>query len=140
MSDVLCTSLHAVDMGKVKEGDTVCIWGLGPIGLCAARWCQVRGAKRVIGIDMIPERLKLAENALGIEIIDRSSIKTDAVSSRFKELVPGGVDCSIEAAGFRYDMSIFHKFQRAVALDRHARNPSGMLESHAPIWSCFHHW
>lgn len=117
MSDVLCTSLHAVDMGEVKEGDTVCIWGLGPIGLCAARWCQVRGAKRVIGIDMVPERLKIAETALGIEIIDRSSIATDAVSSRLKELVPEGVDCSIEAAGFRYDMSFFHKLQRAVALE-----------------------
>jgi len=117
MSDVLCTSLHAVEMGEVKEGDTVCIWGLGPIGLCAARWCQIRGAARVIGIDMVPERLQLAEKALGIEVLDRNMLTTEAVTSRLHELVPGGVDCSIEAAGFRFDMSFFHKMQRAVALE-----------------------
>jgi len=47
LSDVLCTSLHAVDMGEVTEGDTVVIWGLGPIGLYAAKWAQLRGARRV---------------------------------------------------------------------------------------------
>lgn len=39
MSDVLCTSLHSVVMGEVQEGSTVAIWGLGPIGLMAVRWC-----------------------------------------------------------------------------------------------------
>ena len=39
MSDVLCTALHSVVMAEVQEGSTVAIWGLGPIGLMAVRWC-----------------------------------------------------------------------------------------------------
>ncbi|POM61298.1 alcohol dehydrogenase, partial [Phytophthora palmivora] len=39
------TALHAVEMANVKEGDCVVIWGLGPIGLQAAHWCKLRGAK-----------------------------------------------------------------------------------------------
>lgn len=117
LSDVLCTSLHAVDMGDVKEGDTVCIWGLGPIGLCAAKWCQVRGAKRIVGIDMVPERLALAERALGIEAIDRSVLTSATLLDRLLEMQPGGFDVTIEAAGYRYDMSLFHKVQRATGLE-----------------------
>ncbi len=58
ISDVLSTSLHAAELGEVKEGDVVCIWGLGPIGLNTVRWCQLKGAKRVIGIDLVKARLK----------------------------------------------------------------------------------
>jgi threonine dehydrogenase-like Zn-dependent dehydrogenase len=60
MSDVLCTSLHSVVLGEVNEGSTVAIWGLGPIGPCAARWCQINGAKKFIGIDKVKDRLALA--------------------------------------------------------------------------------
>jgi threonine dehydrogenase-like Zn-dependent dehydrogenase len=117
LSDVLCTSLHAVDMGDVKEGSYVCIWGLGPIGLCAARWCQIRGARRIMGIDMVPERLQIAEKVLGIEVVDRSLLTSETLTNRLLELQPEGFDVTIEAAGFRYDMSLFHKIQRAMALE-----------------------
>lgn len=117
LSDVLCTSLHAVDMGEVKEGDVVCIWGLGPIGLNAARWCQIRGAKRVIGIDLVPERLALAKNKLKIEVVDRVGLSSSDVVEILLGLIPGGADCCIEAVGFRFDMSLLHKAQRAIGLE-----------------------
>lgn len=50
LSDVLPTSYHCVHDTGVTDGDTVAIWGLGPIGLAAARWCQLKGAKRIIGL------------------------------------------------------------------------------------------
>jgi threonine dehydrogenase-like Zn-dependent dehydrogenase len=117
MSDVLVTSLHAVDMAEVKEGETVAIWGLGPIGLCAARWAQIRGASRVIGIDVVPERLALAKNSLGIEVIDRTNMSSQEFTNHFLSMVPDGVDAAIEAAGFRYAMSRVHKVARAVGLE-----------------------
>ena len=42
LSDVLCTAYHNVVDTGVKEGDVVGIWGLGPIGLCAAKWAKIK--------------------------------------------------------------------------------------------------
>jgi threonine dehydrogenase-like Zn-dependent dehydrogenase len=117
MSDVACTSYHAVDMGEVKDGDTVVIWGLGPIGLCAARWAQIRGARRVIGIDMVKERLNLAQQHLRIEVIDRSTVSSSELVETLNSMLPGGADCCIEAVGFRFPVSIMHTIQRAVGLE-----------------------
>lgn len=117
ISDVLCTSLHAAEMGEVKAGDTVAIWGLGPIGLCAARWCQIKGASRVVGIDMVPERLALARTALGIEIMDRTGLTSQQFCDRLQASEPKGFDVCIEAVGFRFAMSTKHKVMRTVGLE-----------------------
>jgi len=42
LSDVLCTSWHANEMGNVEAGQTVCVWGLGPIGLMTLAWYVMR--------------------------------------------------------------------------------------------------
>ena len=73
---------------------TVVAQGLGPIGMCAAKWAQLKGASRVIGIDKVPERLAFARDKLGIETIDFTE-HTDVVK-RFQELVPGGLDVAID--------------------------------------------
>jgi len=124
LSDVLCTSLHAVDMGEVKEGDTVIIWGLGPIGLYAAKWAQLRGARRVIGIDLVPERLALAKTAFGVEVLNRAKLSSKDVTDRLHELVPGGADVVIEAVGFRMTSSTLHKIEKAIGLET---DPSDIL-------------
>jgi threonine dehydrogenase-like Zn-dependent dehydrogenase len=56
-------------LAEVKEGCSVAIWGLGPIGLLTARWCQLKKAKTIIGIDHVPERLELGKK-LGIRVIN----------------------------------------------------------------------
>lgn len=70
LSDIIPTSYHGCEIGNVKKGSVVAIWGLGPIGLLEARWCQILGAKRIIGIDCVPERLDIAQKYLGIETIN----------------------------------------------------------------------
>ena len=70
LSDIVPTAYHGCDIGNVKKGSVVAIWGLGPIGLLEARWCQILGAKRIIGIDCVPERLEIASKQLGIETIN----------------------------------------------------------------------
>eukprot|EP01119_Soliformovum_irregulare_P003821 TRINITY_DN14878_c0_g1_i1.p1 TRINITY_DN14878_c0_g1~~TRINITY_DN14878_c0_g1_i1.p1 ORF type:complete len:419 (-),score=88.46 TRINITY_DN14878_c0_g1_i1:35-1291(-) len=116
LSDVVPTAYHGTELAKVKEGSTVAIWGLGPIGLMAARWCQIRKASRIIGIECVPERIELARKHLGpsVEIVDFSK---DNTIQKVLELVPGGVDCAIECAGFEYATSLIHKVERALMLE-----------------------
>jgi len=114
LSDVVCTAYHSTELCNVQDGDVVGIWGLGPIGLLAARWCQIKGAKRVIGIDSVESRLDVALTELGIEIIDFS--KND-VCQLLSKMAPGGLDCAIDAAGFRYTTSTTHKIERALNLE-----------------------
>jgi len=114
LSDVLCTSFWANEMGNVGEGDIVAIWGLGPIGLLSAMWAIQRGAKQVIGIDYVHERLEIAERELGIETIDFK--KQDPVKT-LAEKFPHGVDVGIDAAGFRFSKSYKHKIERMTFLE-----------------------
>jgi len=115
LSDTFCTGLHATELGEVKQGDTVAIWGLGPIGLMTATWSKFKGAARVIGIDAVPERLELARSKLGVETIDFS--KVDPVKAIQEMCSPLGPDVCIDCCGFRYDKTLLHKFQRAVRLE-----------------------
>ncbi|PPR05789.1 hypothetical protein CVT24_006844 [Panaeolus cyanescens] len=118
LSDVIPTSYHAVKCADVQKGSTVAIWGLGPIGLNAAQWAKLEGASLVIGIDIVDNRLELARSKLGIEVIDP---RTTDVLERIHELTAGtGVDCSIDAAGFRYTQSLIQKAQRAIGLETDA--------------------
>ena len=82
----------------MTEGDTVGIWGLGPIGLAAARWCQLKGAKRIIGIDAVPFRLNRAKEMLGIEVINFKEVSD--IPKKIHEMVPGGLDRALDCGTF----------------------------------------
>ena len=115
LSDVLPTSYHCVVDTGVQEGDTVGVWGLGPIGLCAVKWAQLKGAKRVIGIDTVPERLAIAKNVLGIEVIDFNVDKD--VSKKVYEMVPRGFDVSLDCGTFHEPKGMLHKVLKATMLE-----------------------
>jgi threonine dehydrogenase-like Zn-dependent dehydrogenase len=114
LSDIIPTSYHGAEMGGVKQGSTVAIWGLGPVGLLCARWCQLRGAARIVGIDRVEERLRVANTVLGIETIDFG--KQDVVKT-IQTMFPEGVDVGIECAGFDYAKTLTHKLEMAVGLE-----------------------
>jgi len=113
LSDVIPTSYHGTELADVQEGSTVGIWGLGPIGLMTARWCQIKNAGRIIGIDCIPERLEKARE-LGIETID---FKKQDVVKTIMGLIPSGLDCTIECAGFEGAKTLLHKVEMALRLE-----------------------
>jgi threonine dehydrogenase-like Zn-dependent dehydrogenase len=115
LSDIVPTSYHSVVCAEVGRGKSVAIWGLGPIGLLAAQWSKLAGARRVVGIDAVPERLAFARQRLGIDVIDITQRK-DVVAALY-ELEPDGVDCAIDAAAFRYTKGLLHTVQRAVGLE-----------------------
>ena len=95
--DIMSTGFSGAENARIRIGDTVAVFALGPIGLCAALGARLMGATTVIGIDTIPERLALADS-LGVDYtIDYQT--RDPVKS-ILELTDGrGVDASIEALG-----------------------------------------
>jgi len=114
LSDIACTGWHANELSEVSQGDTVAIWGCGPVGLMAAAWAKFRGAERVISIDKIPYRLQVAQKCLGVEVINAS--ESDVLKT-LHALIPGGPDVCIEAAGFRYAQGVLHSAQRTLRLE-----------------------
>jgi threonine dehydrogenase-like Zn-dependent dehydrogenase len=100
LSDVLPTAWQAVAYAEVPKGGSVAVLGLGPIGDMACRIAQVRGAGRVFGVDLVPERLRRAK-ARGVETFDLRSFDDE------KELVEAirdqtdgrGPDAVIDAVG-----------------------------------------
>ncbi|WP_132294332.1 alcohol dehydrogenase catalytic domain-containing protein [Kribbella sp. VKM Ac-2568] len=94
LSDVLPTAWQAVEYAAVPDGGTLAVIGLGPIGDMAARIGLHRGY-RVIGIELVPERLKRAQER-GVEILEYS----DQVAEQVRELTDGrGADSVIDAVG-----------------------------------------
>ncbi|HEX6883345.1 MAG TPA: alcohol dehydrogenase catalytic domain-containing protein [Planctomycetota bacterium] len=66
--DVLSTGFHAADAGDVQPGDVVAVLGCGPVGLCALLGARERGARAVLAIDGVAERLELAERFGGTPV------------------------------------------------------------------------
>jgi threonine dehydrogenase-like Zn-dependent dehydrogenase len=97
LSDILATAWQAARYADTPQGGTVAVMGLGPVGQLAARCARVQGAGRVIGVDLVPERLALAQRH-GVETVDLREV--DDVAERLIELTDGrGPDCVIEAVG-----------------------------------------
>lgn len=91
--------------------------GLGPVGLCAAKWALIKGASRVIGVDKVSYRLAQAEE-MGVTTVDFVIYKD--VAKRIKELVPDGLDVAIDAATFHEPKTVIHKISRALSLETDA--------------------
>lgn len=96
VGDVLSTGYHAAYEGHIKTGDTVAIFGCGPIGLGALVSAWQFGPRRIFSVDQLENRLSVAED-YGAIVID--SRQTDVVE-RIRELTDGeGADVVIEAIG-----------------------------------------
>lgn len=115
LSDVLPTAWQAVDYANVPKGGSVAVVGLGPIGEMSARIALHRGAGKVIGIDIVPERLARAKSR-GIEVIDASKMKDEEVVEAVKAATDGrGTDASIDAVGMEAHGSPFGAFTQTVS-------------------------
>ncbi len=96
LSDIFPTGYMAADLCDIQPGDTIAIWGCGPVGQFAIRSALLLGAGRVIAIDTVPERLALAR-AGGAETLD---FMQDTIYDRLQEMTSGrGPDACIDAVG-----------------------------------------
>ncbi|HUB33612.1 MAG TPA: zinc-dependent alcohol dehydrogenase [Bryobacteraceae bacterium] len=96
LSDIFPTGYMAAENCNIQPGDTVAVWGCGPVGQFAIRSAYMLGAARVIALDHIQSRLDMAKRG-GAEAIDFSDIDT---VEKLKELTGGrGPDACIDAVG-----------------------------------------
>ncbi|ANZ41618.1 glutathione-dependent formaldehyde dehydrogenase [Lentzea guizhouensis] len=96
-SDSVPTGWMGADLGGVKQGDVVAVWGCGAVGQMAARAAQLLGAERVLVIDRFDYRLRQAELAFGVETINYAET---SVGDALLEATGGrGPDVCIEAVG-----------------------------------------
>ena len=100
LSDIFPTGYMAAEFCNIQSGDTIAIWGCGPVGQMAIRSAFLLGAERVLAIDTVPERLALAR-AGGAETLD--FLKED-IYDRIQSLTQGrGADACIDAVGTEPD-------------------------------------
>ncbi len=99
LSDIFPTGYMAAENAEIEPGDTVAIWGCGPVGQFAIQSAWMFGAGRVIAIDRVPERLRMAEEKGKAEVINFE--KTEgSVYDRLQEMTKGrGPDRCIDAVG-----------------------------------------
>jgi threonine dehydrogenase-like Zn-dependent dehydrogenase len=115
LSDVLPTAWQAVVYADVPAGGSVAVFGLGPIGQMCCRIARLRGAERVIGIDLVPERLELARR-YDVETVHVEEVED--VPERVRELTDGrGPDAVIDAVGMEaHGAPVAELMQKATAL------------------------
>ncbi|NJR51214.1 MAG: glutathione-dependent formaldehyde dehydrogenase [Leptolyngbyaceae cyanobacterium CSU_1_3] len=97
LTDIFPTGYMAAENCNIKPGDTVAVWGCGPVGQFAIKSAYLLGAERVIAIDRVPERLKMAKEQSGAEVINYEEIDP---GEALKEMTGGrGPDSCIDAVG-----------------------------------------
>jgi threonine dehydrogenase-like Zn-dependent dehydrogenase len=96
ISDIFPTGYFGADLAEVREGDTVAVFGAGPVGVFAVLSARLLGAGRILAVDQHPDRLEMARRA-GAETIDFS---TEDPIDAIRELTGGiGPDRAIDAVG-----------------------------------------
>ena len=125
LTDIFPTGYHGTEMAEVKPGETVAVFGAGPVGIMAAYSAMIRGASVVYVVDKVPERLKLAEQ-IGAVPIDYS--QGDPADQIWEMRGGDGVQKSVEAVGYQAHDNEGQE-HHAMALEGciKATNPAGKI-------------
>jgi len=112
LSDIFPTGYFGAVNCDIEPGDTVAIWGCGPVAQFAIRSCFMLGAERVIAIDRFPYRLRMAEEG-GAETINYEEV--DSVVDTLKEMTANvGPDACMDAVGMEaHDNNLLYFVDRA---------------------------
>jgi threonine dehydrogenase-like Zn-dependent dehydrogenase len=118
LSDIFPTGYMAAENCSIKHGDTIAVWGCGPVGQFAIRSAYLLGAERVIALDAVPARLQMARDG-GAETLDYREI--DVVET-LKEMTGGnGPDACIDAVGMEahgtWATEIYDRAKQAAMLE-----------------------
>src|SRR4051794_11930673 len=134
LSDILPTGYMGAQMCGIKPGDTIAVWGCGPVGQFAIVSAYLLGAEKVIAIDRHPYRLQMAREKAGAITIDYEEV--DSVPDVLRDLTGGrGPDHCIDAVGLEgHTHGIAYLHDRAKQLMRtHPDRPIALREA---ILSC----
>src|SRR5258708_37257735 len=96
LADIFPTGYHGCELAQVSPGETVAVYGAGPVGLMAAYSALLRGAARVFVVDRLPERLQMAEEIGATPINFRQASPADQIKD---QLGGEGADKGVDAVG-----------------------------------------
>ena len=112
LTDILPTGYTAIDWAELQGGETVAVFGCGPVGLMAMKCAWLRGAKRVIGIDIEPYRLATANRTANAEILNAA--ENDPVEA-IRDLTEGrGADVCVDAVGMEANRNLLDKLSNII--------------------------
>ena len=119
LTDIFPTGYMAAENCHIKPGDTVAIWGCGPVGQFAIKSAYMLGAERVIAFDRVPERLQMAKQQGKAAVLNYEEVD---VGEALKEMTGGrGPDACIDAVGMEAHgtdaMAFYDKAKQAVRLE-----------------------
>lgn len=120
LSDIFPTGYMGAEMCDIQRGDTVAVWGCGPVGQFAIAGAKMLGAERIVAIDRIPERLTMATSKAGAT--DVINYELQDVRDTLRELTGGvGPDACIDAVGTEAHMPgawyAYDRFKQAAMLE-----------------------
>ncbi|GEN11747.1 Threonine dehydrogenase [Myxococcus fulvus] len=108
LGDILPTGYMGAEMGEIKGGETVVVFGAGPVGLFAMRSAWLMGAGRVVAVDCVQYRLDFAERFAKVETVNFQEVGD--VVAYLKEMFEGrGPDVCIDAVGMEAEGSTTHR-------------------------------
>jgi threonine dehydrogenase-like Zn-dependent dehydrogenase len=124
LSDIFPTGYMAAEMCDIKPGDTIAVWGCGPVGQFAMKSAYLLGAERVIGIDRFPERLRMAREKAGADTVNYEEVD---IQDALRDMTAGrGPDACIDAVGMEaHGPSLMYAYDRV--------KQAMMLETGRPI-------
>lgn len=118
LTDIFPTGYTGIDWGNVQGGESVAIFGAGPVGIMAAKSAWLRGAETVIIIDTLSYRLDMAQDAAGGNTILWEDDAKEVVE-QIRALTEGrGADVCVDAVGFEPDRSLLDKARAVVHLEK----------------------
>lgn len=126
LSDIFPTGYQGSEMAGVSGGETVVIFGCGPVGLFAMKSAWLLGAERVIAVDHIPYRLEFARQYARVET--RNFEESHDIVAELRDMTDGlGPDCVVDAVGMEADGSKFNKLTGMLKLQ--AGRPTALMWS-----------
>jgi threonine dehydrogenase-like Zn-dependent dehydrogenase len=119
LTDIFPTGYTGIDWGEIKGGETVAIFGSGPVGIMAAKSAWLRGAARVLIVDTLQYRLDMAANAANGEGILWEGSSHKDVIEQIRSVTEGrGADLCVEAVGFEPDRTIIDRAKAVINLEK----------------------
>lgn len=118
LTDIFPTGYTGVDWAEINGGETVAVFGAGPVGVMAAKSAYLRGAALVIIVDTVPYRLESAKVTTGsATILWKGDVKD--VVAQIRDLTQGrGADACIDAVGFEPDRSLVDKAKAVLHFEK----------------------
>ena len=116
LTDILPTGYTAIDWAGIKGGETVAVFGCGPVGLMAQKVARLKGAEKVIGVDLQTYRLATARRVAGSETVN---IREQNPIEAIREMTDGrGADVCVDAVGVEADRTTLEKLANALHLQK----------------------